>query len=371
MVMIASASSIVAYLEHEDSFHFLWRQGLFGLVGLVGLVFASRMRLSWFKRLSPIGMGVSVILLFAVLLTGEKAGGATRWLVVGGSQFQPSEFVKLAVVLFAADILSRRRANPTSLSGLIGPLGVPVLLLCGLILTEPDLGTTLIILVTVFSMFFLAEIKIRELLALAGGGAVAIGILIAAAPYRMARVTAFLDPWADARGIGFQLVQSQLALGSGKWTGVGLGMSRQKFGYLPAPHTDFIFSVIGEELGLVGTMTVVVLFMLLALAVVKIVRHTNDPFGKLLAGGIGSMIISQAFINIGGVISMMPMTGVPLPLVSSGGTSLMATLFAIGILLNLAQQRTGRKKVADREGVNMRRRNGRARLSRTSAGRSA
>jgi len=187
----------------------------------------------------------------------------------------------------------------------------------------------------------------------------------------MARVTAFLDPWAHPQGIGFQLVQSQLALGSGKWTGVGLGMSRQKFGYLPAPHTDFIFAVIGEELGFVGTMTVVVLFMLLALAVATVVRRSDDLFSKLLAGGIGTMIIGQAFVNIGGVTSMMPMTGVPLPLVSSGGTSLMLTLTSIGVLLNLTQRKTKRKKVVNREGADMRRRNGRARLPGPRAGRSA
>jgi cell division protein FtsW len=367
LIMIASASSILAYQEYNDSFHFLWRQLGFGAVGLVCLLITSRMRRDWLKKISPIALGAAVIMLVAVLVLGEEINGAKRWLDIGGFPFQPSEFAKLAVIIFTAAILSRKRKNSDTLGSIAKPIGVPILIIAALIMKQPDLGTTLIILISVFSMLYLADIRLRELFGLAVTGILGVVGLIIIEPYRMARVTAFIDPWADARGNGFQLVQSLLALGSGGWTGVGLGMSRQKFGYLPAPFTDFIFAVIGEELGLIGTMAVVLLYILLAVAVVVVVRRQKDTFGRLLAGGIGTMIISQAFINIGGVTSVMPLTGVPLPLISYGGTSLMLTLASIGILLNLARQKTGRKKGVDRGNTDMRRRNGRARLSRTGA----
>jgi cell division protein FtsW len=367
MVMIASASSVVAYLDYGDSFHFLWRQLAFGAVGVAGMLGATRVRREWLKKISPVGLFAAIASLLAVLVFGEEIGGAVRWLDIWGIPFQPSEFVKLAMVIFTADVLSRKRKDPRDIGSVMGPLGVPIALIAGLIMLQPDLGTTLIILFSVFAILYLADIKLSQLTQLAVAGFVVVAGLIAMEPYRLARVTAFRDPWADARGNGFQLVQSLLALGSGGWTGVGLGMSRQKFGYLPAPYTDFIFAVLGEELGLLGTMAVVLLYILLAFAIIAVVRRQSDAFSRYLAGGIGAMIISQAFINIGGVTSMMPLTGVPLPLISYGGTSLVLTMISIGILLNLARQKTKRKKGVDRGSTDMRRRHGRARLSRTGA----
>lgn len=371
LVMIASASSMIAYQEYDDSFFFLWRQTVYGVFGVAAMAAAAGARREWFKKLGPPLLVAAVLALLAVPILGEEVGGAKRWLAFSFFKFQPSELAKLAVILFAAELLSRKRKGAESLAGLMKPLGIPVMIIAGLIMIQPDLGTTIIILLSVFAMLYLANIRLRELLALAGVGLAGIAALISVDPERMSRVTIFRNPWADPKAEGYQLVQSLMALGSGGWTGVGLGLSRQKFGYLPAPYTDFIFAIIGEELGLLGTLSVVVLFLMFALAVITVIRRSEDAFGRLVAGGIGAMIVGQAFINIGGVTSSMPMTGVPLPLISFGGTSLIQTMFCIGILLNLAKSKSRKQKGVRSEGTNLRGRNSRPRLSRAGAGRSA
>ncbi len=371
LVMSTSASAVLAYLEHADSFHFFWRQAMFGVAGVAALLIASKMPREWLKALSPLGLVVSFVLLIAVYLIGEESGGATRWLSVGSLRFQPSEVAKMAAVLFSADILARKRAAEDRLSGLLLPLGLPLGILCVLIFRQPDLGTTIIVAVALLFMLYLADIRARELVGLTAVGLAAGIAATIVAPYRMARWTAFWDPWAVAQGAGYQLVQAQMAFGSGGWTGVGLGMSRQKFGYLPEPYTDFIFAVIGEEMGLLGALTVALLYFGLAFAIIHVMRTCDDLFSRLLVGGIGAVIVGQAFINIGGVISVIPLTGVTLPLISIGGTSLVVTMAGIGIILNFAQSERKGKRSAHSDDSDLRRRNRRAHISRPRPGRSA
>ncbi len=369
IVMIPSASSVVAYLGHKDSFFFLWRQFIYLGLGVAALFIFARIDYRWLRKIALLAVAGTCVGLALVLIPGfgREAGGASRWIEFGGFRFQPSELAKLAMVLYAADLLSRRGRKPYTLRELAGPLGVPFAVIGGLIMLQPDLGTFLVIAATVFAMLFLAGTRFRELLALAAGGVAAIFLLIVVEPYRWARLTAFLDPWADPRKNGFQIIQSLLAFGSGGLSGVGLGLSRQKFGYLPAPYTDFIFSVIGEELGLWGTLAVVLTFLCLALVIMAAVRRVDDRFGRLLGGGIGAMIISQAVINMGAVTGLLPITGIPLPLISFGGTSLVLTLAGIGILLNLTTRKKTKKRGVQREDNDLRRGDGRPRLSRTGA----
>jgi len=369
IVMIPSASSVVAYLGHKDSFFFLWRQLAYLALGVTLLFVFSKIDYRWLRKLAPLGMLATFITLAMVLMPGfgRAAGGASRWIELAGFRFQPSEMAKLSFVLYTADVLARSGKNPVKLTELAKPLGIPFLIVGALIMKQPDLGTFLIIAISVFSMLFISGTRLRELFAAAAAGLFMIAMLILVEPYRFARLTAFLDPWADPKKKGFQIIQSLLAFGSGGLHGVGLGLSRQKFGYLPAPYTDFIFAVIGEELGLPGTLTVVFVFLLLALVIMVAVRRCEDRFARLLGGGIGAMIISQAVINMGAVTGIMPITGIPLPLISFGGTSLVLTLAGIGILLNLTTRTRNKKRGVKSENNDLRRRNGRPRLSQIGA----
>lgn len=367
--MIPSASSVVAYLGYKDSFFFLWRQLVYLGLGVISLFVFSRIDYRWLRKLGPLAIACTFVALAMVLVPGfgREAGGASRWIEMGGFKFQPSELAKLAVVLYAADVLARCGKKPLKLAELAKPLGIPFLIIAALIMKQPDLGTMLVIAISVFAMLFMANTRLRELMVLAVGSIAAVAVLIVVEPYRFARLTAFLDPWADPKKNGFQIIQSLLAFGSGGLFGVGLGLSRQKFGYLPAPYTDFIFAIIGEELGLPGTLTLVFIYILLALVIMAAVRRCDDRFGRLLGGGIGAMILSQAVINMGSVTGMLPITGIPLPLVSFGGTSLVLTMASIGILLNITAKIKNKKRGAKREDSNMRRGNGRPRISRTGA----
>lgn len=369
IVMIPSASSVVAYLGYKDSFFFLWRQLVYLGLGVISLFVFSRIDYRWLRKLGPLAIACTFVALAMVLVPGfgREAGGASRWIEMGGFKFQPSELAKLAVVLYAADVLARCGKKPLKLAELAKPLGIPFLIIAALIMKQPDLGTMLVIAISVFAMLFMANTRLRELMVLAVGSIAAVAVLIVVEPYRFARLTAFLDPWADPKKNGFQIIQSLLAFGSGGLFGVGLGLSRQKFGYLPAPYTDFIFAIIGEELGLPGTLTLVFIYILLALVIMAAVRRCDDRFGRLLGGGIGAMILSQAVINMGSVTGMLPITGIPLPLVSFGGTSLVLTMASIGILLNITAKIKNKKRGAKREDSNMRRGNGRPRISRTGA----
>jgi cell division protein FtsW len=294
-----------------------------------------------------------------VLIVAPEINGAKRWFVLGPASFQPSEVAKLALCLFAAVYLSRRSRPPQTLGELAKPLGLLTAIFCGLILLEPDLGTTITLCGTMFAIFLVAGVPWRPLLAAA---VVAIGVgLIAiwAEPYRRARVFSFLDPWSDAQGDGFQIVQALIGFGSGGVTGEGLGESVQKVLYLPEAHTDMIFAVVGEELGLLGSAAVIAAFAAFAFAGFRIALRSKDPFGKLLAAGITSLVCGQASLNLAAVLGIAPLTGIPLPFVSYGGSSLVVLLAGVGILLNIAVNgEVVRARVPDR-----RRRDGRARSS--------
>jgi cell division protein FtsW len=339
LVMVLSASSVSAYARYGDSFLFFQRQAAAAVLGVLALLLTSRMRYRVWQRLAMPILAITVLLLVVVLhpATGVAAYGSSRWMELGPVTIQPSEIAKLALVVFTAAILARKWGRLAELGHLALPLVPVVLLVCGLVMLQPDLGTTLILAGTVFLLLFTAGVRLRYLL-LSGVLGTAIGVaLIMGADYRRVRLLAFLDPWGDATNTGYQLVQSLIALGSGGWTGVGLGASRQKWLYVPNAHTDFIFSILGEELGLLGELAILVAFGLLIFAGVRVATRAPDVFGRLLAAGIVSWLGLQTLINLGAVTGLLPITGVPLPFLSYGGSSLVVSLAAVGILVNIAR----------------------------------
>jgi cell division protein FtsW len=317
-----------------------------------------------------LSIGLLVLVLFPGI--GRTAGGARRWIEVWGFTFQPSEFAKLAVVLFVADLLVRRKNDLKDLTQLIIPLS-PLVIVVGLIFCQPHLGNSFLICLTVLTMVYLAGANLGHMLGLGFSGAIITLLAVLVSPYRRQRFFAFINPWDDSRNTGFHIIQSLLAFGSGGLTGLGLGMSHQKFFYLPAAHTDFIFAIIGEELGLIGTLCTVAAFAFLAYLGIKISLRCRDPFGRLLGSGIIFMIISQTVINMGAVTGVLPITGVPMPLVSYGGSALIFTLAGIGILLNIATSegkiRRKRKPKEKNEDDHKRGRNSGTRISGSGASR--
>jgi len=350
LVMVLSASSVSAYTRYGDSFLFFQRQAAYAVVGGLALLLTSRMRYRAWQRLAVPLLAVTVLLLAIVLhpATGVAAYGASRWIELGWVTIQPSEIAKLALIVFAAAVLTRKWGRLGDLGHLALPLLPVVVVVCSLVMLQPDLGTTLIIAGTMYLLLFAAGVRLRYLLVTGIVGS-AIGVaLIFGADYRRVRFLSFLDPWADATNTGYQLVQSLIALGSGGWTGVGLGASRQKWLYVPNAHTDFIFSILGEELGLIGEVAVLIAFGLLIFAGVRVATRAPDVFGRLLAAGIVSWFGLQALVNLGAVTGLLPITGVPLPFLSYGGSSLVVSLAAVGILWNIART-TGSAAQAARE----------------------
>jgi cell division protein FtsW len=357
LVMVYSASSARALLGSDDPAYYLKRQALFAVLGLVGLVLLARTDYHRLRRFVPSLVLVSFVLLLAVLVIGTTVNGARRWIPLGSFTFQPSEFAKLALALWAAALLARRPA-PQSLAELVRPIGLVVGAACVLILVEPDLGSALAIAIMVAAVLVVSGTPLRTL---AGAGTITGALILAAIwlePYRRARIFSFLDPWEDPHGAGFQSVQAMIALGSGGIFGVGLGESVQKIYYLPESSTDMIFAIIGEELGLVGVVAVLAAFGVFAYAGFNIALRCRDPFGKRLAAGLTAMLCGQAALNVSAVMGLAPLTGVPLPFVSYGGSSLIVGLASVGILLNIA---VNHGAVALSEVPDRRRRNSRAR----------
>jgi cell division protein FtsW len=338
LIMVLSASSVSSFAQSGDSFRYLQRQALYAVVGVAALLLTSRMRYEVWRKLSIPFLVVTIGMLGLVLSpsAGVEAYGASRWFELGPLTLQPSEIAKLAMVVFAAVVLTRKWGKLDDVGHLVVPLLPVLLLVCGMVMIQPDLGTTVIIAGTVLLMLFAAGVRLRYLFASAiVGSAVALG-LIMSADYRRVRFLSFLHPWQDAKNSGYQLVQSLIALGSGGLTGVGLGASRQKWQYVPNAHTDFIFSILGEELGLIGEIVVLVAFGALILAGIRIAAQAKDVFGRLLAAGIVSWLGLQTLVNLGAVTGLLPITGVPLPLVSYGGSSLVVSLAGVGVLVNIA-----------------------------------
>jgi cell division protein FtsW len=370
LVMVYSASSARGLIASDDPAYYLKRQALYALVGLVALVFLSR---TDFRKLRHVGgpmLALAFFFLVAVLVVGTSVNGAKRWIPLGSFSFQPSELAKLGLALWLGARLARKPA-PRSLGELAKPVGLVVCFVCGLIVVEPDLGTAIAIVIMVGAMLVVSGTPLRVLAASGGLGLSVLMLAIWFEPYRRARLFSFIDPWSDPQNAGFQTVQAMIALGSGGLFGVGLGESVQKIYYLPEASTDMIFAIIGEELGLVGAMGVMGAFVLLGYAGFNVALRCRDPFGKRLATGLTALLCGQAAVNLCAVMGIAPLTGIPLPFVSYGGSSLIVALAAVGILLNIAQNHAVEAvaQVPDR-----RRRNSRARPAgdrrRGSAGRS-
>jgi len=341
LVMVFSASSATAYAQHGDIAYYLKRQILWLGVGLAGAYAAYRIDYHRLRRLAPYFLVAAIaglVLVFAPHV-GLGVNGGRRWIGTPSFSVEPSEFAKLALVIYLAAALSSRGERITSLARGLFPLCVPVLIMAVLVLKEPDMGTASLLLFIALAMFFSAGARVLHLAAVALAIVPLAALTVLSSPYRRARVFAFLDPWKDPLNTGFHIVQSLLALGSGGLFGVGLGASRAKFFYLPEQYTDFIFSVLGEELGLVGTLAVVALFVTLAYRAIRIALAAPDRFGFFLAVGCAAMITIQAFVNIGVVSSSWPVTGVPLPFISFGGSSLVVNLLAVALIANVGRRR--------------------------------
>jgi cell division protein FtsW len=344
LVMVLSASSVTAFSQYGSSFLFFKRQLLFAAIGATGAAVAARIPYQvWQKAWLPL-LAVTLVLLALVLSIGTVAGGSARWIDLRAFSLQPSEFAKFVVVVATASILSR------NMRYLHDPIvwGVPLALVVGsvslLILLQPDLGTMMVIAITVMLMLFVAGVRLRLLGVSAVIGTAAAFALILGEGYRRARLLSFLHPFADAQNAGYQVVQSLIALGSGHLVGVGLGASRQKWSRLPNAHTDFIFSIMGEELGLIGEIVVLALFVALLYAGVRIALRAPDAFGRILAGGITAWFGVQALLNLGAVTGVLPVTGVPLPFMSFGGSSLIVSLIAVGVLLSIGRTGVGERR---------------------------
>jgi cell division protein FtsW len=350
LIMVLSASSIESYKVFGSSYTLAQRQALFAILGVVVMYFASRSSVEFWRGSALMLFLGAFGLLVAVLVIGVEVAGQRNWIdIVGPFRLQPSEFAKLALVVWGASLLTRKDRPIDTWRGLLLPLLPVAGAMMVLVLMEGDFGNTLMLAAITMGMLFAAGAPLRLFAAL--GGVIALGILLLtlAAPYRMERFTSWLRPGDDPLGGGWQVQQGQYALGTGGFWGVGLGASREKWGSLPEAHTDFIFPVIGEELGLFGTLSVLLLFAALTYAIFRLCLQTQDPFVRLASAGVGSWIVIQAVTNIGAVLGILPITGVPLPLVSYGGSSLVPTLLALGMLMAFAKQEPAARKALRRK----------------------
>jgi cell division protein FtsW len=342
VVMVFSASSTTSLLgESGDGAEYLKRTLLFGALGLIAMRILAVRGLRAARALTPALLAVSLVLLAAVLAPGigMEANGAQRWIAAGSLQVQPSELAKLALILYGAHLIATRPRIVRDIRSML-PYLIVVGLACGLIVIEPDLGSALVAAFAVAALLLLGGAKPRHLLLIAIAVCAVAAIAIAIEPYRQARLTGFLNPGADASGSGFQGTQATIALGSGGLLGVGLGESVQKAFYLPEAHTDMIAAVIGEELGLLGIAVLVGLFALFGYAGFRTAQRARDRYCKLLAAGLTSLVLVQATINLFAVMGLAPLTGVPLPFVSYGNSSLFVMLASVGLILNVARGRT-------------------------------
>ncbi len=339
IVMIYSASAIYAYDTMSDSGYFIKRHFVYLAVGGVLMALASRADYKKLRKHAKTALIATLILLVLVLVphVGHAAGGARRWFRFFGFSFQPSELLKLVIIFYMADFLERKREHLADLKHTIMPAVFVLGIAAGLVLKQPDLGAAVTVAFVVFILFFAAGFPLRYLSVLTLCSLPALLFAMLAKPYRRKRLLAFFHPWDDPRGVGFQIIQSFLALGSGGLFGVGLGRSQQKLFYLPESHTDFIFSIIGEELGFLGAGSVLVLFMIFIFAGMVIVFRSKNLFSQLLGLGLVSLIGLEAVINIGVSIGALPTKGLSLPFISYGGSALLANMVAAGLLLNISK----------------------------------
>ena len=340
IVMVYSASSYYALYQidvYNTEFYF-YKEITWSIVGVIGMLVTMSIDYHYYKKWTPWLVLITLVFLVLVLFIGSNINGAVRWIRLGPLSFQPSELAKYVVVLYLALLIDKRKGKITKFKeGTIFYLAVAGVF-AGLILLEHNLSITAIVMMVAFIMILVGGAKISHLFSLVPVGLVAGIALIFIQSYRLKRLTSFLNPWADTSGDSYQLVQSLYALGSGGIFGVGIGNSRQKALFMPEPHNDFIFSIIGEELGLIGCIIIISIFMFIVIKGTSIAIKARDNYGFLLAIGIISVIAIQAIINIAVVTGSMPVTGVPMPFISYGGTSLVFNLGAMGILLNISRQ---------------------------------
>ncbi len=350
LIMVFSASSVEALLADEASYTVFLRQLLFAVVGAVAAGFASRLDVRWWKRLAFPIVALSILLLAAVIPFGRSVNGNQNWLAIGPIQFQPSEFAKLGLVLVGAVVFANKSARITSAVHVVLPFLVPIsAFVIGLILAGHDLGTAMVVLVIIAAVLLVAGAPMRVFAAGGALAAIGVGLLVTGSSNRTSRITDFLDPTCNTNPDGWcgQSVHGLYALADGGWWGVGLGASKEKWAWLSEAHNDFIFAIIGEELGLPGTLMILLLFGILAWACFRLVSRTQDRFVRVAGAGIMAWLLGQAIINIGAVIGLFPVIGVPLPLVSAGGSSLVTTLLALGILLSFARNEPGCRALLD------------------------
>jgi cell division protein FtsW len=347
LVMVLSASSVASYRASGSSFAVFRKQLLWVVLGLPAMWLAVRVPVRAIRVLAWPLLALSFVGLLLVFVPGIGAppvNGAVRWIRLGPVTAQPSEVAKLALILWAADVFARKDSLLDDWRHVLVPLLPVTCVVCALVMVEPDMGTTLVILATAFALIWVVGAPARVVALLGGAGATLVTLLAVVEPYRFARLVGFVDPCAAAQRLknGYQGCQGLYAVGSGGWFGVGLGQSRQKWsGYLPNAHTDFIFAIVGEELGLVGTVFVLVLFGILAYSGIRVAQRSRDPFVRLAATGITAALTVQALVNMATVTGLLPITGIPLPLISFGGSSLGVSLFAIGILAAFARNEPG------------------------------
>lgn len=339
LIMVFSASYITSLESRQDAFFFLRRQFFWVLLGLVGMLITSHIKYwKWRKLVLPL-LILNFILLISVYIPGIgiEVNEARRWVGIGGLTIQPAEYTKLAMVIFTAAFLSKKNLN---LDDFWNSSFIPLAIMAAsfvLILFQPDFGTALVLALVVSIIVFAAGIPFKQMFGLLLAGAPVVIYLMFSKPYRLQRIFSFLDPWSDPLKSGYHIIQSLYALGPGGLFGVGLGRSRQKLYYLPEPQNDFIFAIIGEELGFLGAVTIILLFFILIWRGFKASLTAPDAFGNLLAAGITTMVAVQALINIGVVTGSIPVTGINLPFVSAGGSSLFFTMCAMGIVINISR----------------------------------
>lgn len=340
IVMVASASTTVGERYFNDAFWFIRRHAIWWVLSFIAFLLFSKINYKFYSRISVIFILLSVGLLALVLIPGiaPVVGGSRRWINFFIFSIQPSEIAKLALVVFVSDSLSKRYKDRRTFKNIFWPSFTVLLLVSLLIFLEPDFGTVVIIWIAVFILFFIGNVRYPHIIGLGFIGAVVLISYMFMEQYRRERIFAFLNRTSEAGGVNFQINQALIALGSGNIFGLGLGNSIQKYSYLPEAHTDFIFAIIGEEFGIIGTAVVIVLYIAFAFFGIRICVKTEDYFGRVLAGALTATLISQAIINISVVVGLLPVTGLTLPFISSGGSSLLVCMISSGILLNISRQ---------------------------------
>ncbi len=340
LAMVLSASSVSSLYDGTDTWFHFRRQGMWLGLGTVALLVARSIDYQHWRQLIPVALGVTLVTLLVVLVPsiGIEAKGATRWIAVGPLSFQPTELLKLTMVLYTADLLAKRERALDQPLHTIGPVLLVFAVCAFLVMLQPDLGSVIVVGGITLTMLFAGGVALGPLLGVSAAGVGLALVLTMTEAYRRDRLLAFLDPWEDPLNAGYQTIQSLVGVANGGVTGVGIGEGRAKWGYLPEAHTDFIYAVVGEEMGFVGSVMVLSLFLVVAALGIRIALRAPDRFGTLVALGIVAWLVIQALVNIGTVVGVLPITGVPLPFVSFGGTSLVAGMAAVGVMLNIGRQ---------------------------------